>query len=246
MISLSVKSNLDTAIRQMWWMHPDAVKLAAAKALTFTALAIRDAEKAEMQRVFDRPTPFTLNSLYVKTATPIALTARVWFKGIRGDWHYLIPQVEGGDRRLKMFEKHLQRAGILPVGMFVVPGAGLKLDQYGNIPGGKIVQLLSAVQALPEVGYLANKSRRRGARRNRKTDNIFAGRPHPGMPLGVWQRSLSGLKPLIVFVKRPQYRKRFDFYGIARNVAEREFNNQFLRALRSASSAVGVPLAAAA
>jgi hypothetical protein len=244
MLSISMKSGIDEARQRLWWMRPDQVKLAAAKALTFTAIAIRKEERAEMQRVFDRPTPFTLNSLYLKSATPQRLAARVFFKDLGHPYHYLMPQVYGGGRELKQFEIYLQRRGILPPGEFAVPGEGAKLDQYGNMNRGQLIQILSALQAMPEQGYLANKSARRGARRNKKTDNIFAGKPHPGMPTGVWMRTIGGLKPLVIFVRAPQYRKRFDFFGIAKRVADREFVPQFIRALRSGSAVEQQPVAA--
>jgi hypothetical protein len=67
-----VKRLLDAQQRQM----PFAVALA----LTRTAQDVKRAEQAEMRGVFDRPTPFTLNSLFTKPATKQSLEARVWVK----------------------------------------------------------------------------------------------------------------------------------------------------------------------
>lgn len=244
MFTLSMQSNIKAATADLRGTR-EQIALATAKALTFTAERVHAAEKVELQRVFDRPTAFTLNSLYKSMAKPSRLEARVWFKDLRFKAHYLLPQVGGGDRPLKRFEQFLQRANKLPVGMFAVPGAGARFDAYGNMSRGQLVQALSALQALPETGYLANKSRRKGARRNRATDAIFVGRPRPGMPLGVWQRSgLTRLKPILIFVRSPRYRKRFDFYGIANNIAAREFPAILDRELMRSTSSRPASIAA--
>lgn len=248
MFTFSAKSSVDAALRDLR-MRRVNIPLAAAKALTFTAQDVQAAEKREIPRVFDRPTPFTSNSLYLKGATPARLTARVWFKDLRFKAHYLVPQVEGGDRPLKRFEKMLQARGLLPVGMFAVPGSRADLDAYGNISRGQLIKILSALNALPETGYLANRSARSAARRARSKKpkalvDYFVGRPSPKDPAGVWERvGKKGLRPILIFVKSPRYRKRFDFYGIANNIATRNFPVHFDRALASPSN---LNLAAAA
>lgn len=244
MFTMNVGSNVSEALRKFRSATAN-VPLATAKALTFTAQDVQTEERKEMGRVFDRPTPFTINSLYLKGANPSTLTARVWFKDLRFKAHYLLPQVEGGDRPLKRFEQMLQRIGALPVGMYAVPGERAKLDAYGNINRGQLVQILSALQALPETGYLANRSvasraRRAKSKRPHALVDYFVGRPKPSTPAGVWERvGKTGLRPVLIFVKRPQYRKRFNFYGIAGDVSKRMFTIHFQRALASpANSAV--------
>jgi hypothetical protein len=237
MFSMDVRSNIGEAVRKLSDRRVN-IPLATAKALTFTIQAVQAAEKTEMTKVFDRPTPFTLNSLYVQSATPSRLIARTWFKDLRFKAHYLVPQVEGGDRPLKRFEKFLQSKGLLPVGMFAVPGERAELDAYGNMSRGQLVKILSALQALPEAGYLANRSQRSAKRRRKQLVDYFVGRPKPAAPMGVWQRiGTTGLRPILIFVKAPHYKKRFDFYGIAVTVSNREFPLRLERALLSPSNA---------
>ena len=95
MLTITMKSNIAEVTRRFRDLHQEQIPLAVAKALTFTAERVRDAEKREMQRVFDRPTPFTLNSLYLRGATPARLESRVWFKDLRFKKHYLLQQVKG-------------------------------------------------------------------------------------------------------------------------------------------------------
>src|SRR3546814_12157740 len=53
-------------------------------ALNSTARDIREALRAEMPRVFDRPTPYTLHALTVRWATKDSLTAEVRFRAAAG------------------------------------------------------------------------------------------------------------------------------------------------------------------
>ena len=87
---------------------PQLANRAAELALDATAKAIRDEVKTTMPRVFDRPTPYTLNSLQVTPTHNHNMTAMVWFKDPdRMGQHYLVPQVDGGPRKLKGFERGL-------------------------------------------------------------------------------------------------------------------------------------------
>ena len=98
--------------------------------------------------------------------------------------------------------------------------------------GGQIVQILSALGAAERVsGFMANRTKR-SQRRNRNAPDYFVGRPGNGTgPRGIWQRVGSGARPILIFVKRPTYRRRFDFYGVANRVAQAEFEPLFRRAL---------------
>lgn len=48
---------------------PRRLNAVMATALTRTAQDVREAVRQELPRVFDRPTPYTLNSLFVRPAT---------------------------------------------------------------------------------------------------------------------------------------------------------------------------------
>lgn len=97
---------------------------------------------AEMKRVFDRPNRYTLNSLRLDSAKDDKLSAKLWFKEPnRMRQHYLIAQVIGGQRRQKGFEKAFGN-------MQFVPGAGAKLDAFGNISGNTILQIMSVLGKL--------------------------------------------------------------------------------------------------
>lgn len=199
---------------------------ATAVAMTNTAREIKTAEVAGMQAVFDRPTRFTLNSLFVRAAKKNDLVAEVDFKQGFGSipaYRYLGPQVEGGERAKKRHERALERMGILRSDEYAVPGAGLKLDPQGNIRGGEITRILSQLGAAETSGYAANitaRSRRRSVRRARGRYFVYRG---GSAPAGVYRRSGQSVMPVLIFVRSPRYTERLPFYRIAREVVRRRY-----------------------
>jgi hypothetical protein len=172
--------------------------------------------KIAMQKDFDRPKSYTLNAFYARTTTK-----RSWMqasveardnagKGTPG-WKYLTPEVFGGTRRMKRFERALQaKTG----GGFTVPGRGAVLDQYGNIPESEINRILSALGAFQEGGYLANRTARSAKRKGRRRRDYFiAHAKDGGRVLAIYRVVSSGhVEPVLVFTSRaPSYRKRFPY-----------------------------------
>ena len=150
----------------------------------------------------------------------------------------LAANIYAGTRKHKRHEIALNRAGILPDGMGIVPGDAAKLDQYGNMTGGQIVQIVAWFKAFGEQGYKANINDKGRARigRDKKSGQrgfaYFALQQKRGKLLpGVYQRFQtafgSAIKPVMIFVRMPSYRKRFDFYGVADRAARKEFARAF-------------------
>lgn len=236
MMRLEYKDNIDQVMRQTRRLARSKVPIAAAKALTFTAERVQDAEVRELERVFRKPTRWTLRSIYKRSATPARLFSSVWIKdeGYKGTpaSKYLQVHIDGGNRAHKRFEKALIHYGIMPADMYAVPGQRARKDSYGNMSRGQIVQILSALGAAERFsGYMANRTRNSAKRRKNQPD-YFVGRPGNGAgPLGVWQRVGTGARPILIFVKRPTYKRRFDFYGVAKRTADKHFEALFRRAI---------------
>ncbi len=214
---------------------PRQIAFATAKALTDTAKAVQEKQKREMRDVFNRPTPYTLDATYIKPATKEKLVAEVGLKNFASKAtpaiKFLAPNVKGGGRRLKRFEKALQAVGAMPAGFRAVPGNAAQLDQYGNIKPSQIVQILSWFKAFPEMGYRANMSDKRRASlqkgsKKRQGFAYFAGRPGNRLPDGIWQRYTfakgSAIKPVLIFVRHANYQAIYDFDYVSKKVAERE------------------------
>lgn len=251
MATISVKSNIDEVMRRLDDVAKRQVPFAASKALNQAVFKAAEATKKEIAKVFDRPTPWVLGGVRYVKSTKQKLSASVDFdfwgnKQTISVEQILKAEVHGGQRRHKRHEVALQRAGILPDGMGIVPGQAAKIDQYGNMVSGQIVQILAWFKAFGEQGYKANigeKGRERLGRDNKRTGAkgfaYFALQKKRGKLLpGVYQRFQFGhgsaVKPVMIFVRLPNYRKRLDFYGIAQRVALEEFNATFEAELRQA------------
>ncbi|WP_321914807.1 hypothetical protein [Paraburkholderia sp. J11-2] len=253
-----LKANIEDALGFSAKLFYNQIPYATARALTATAKAAQEAVQAEMKTQFDRPTPYTLNSVYTKPATKADLMARVWikddtYKGTPAS-KYLGPEIYGGDRSLKRFERALQARGLLPAGMVAVPGGAAELDQYGNVSRGLIVEVLSYLAAFGEQGYKANMSGRKRERLQRGTKtsrgyNYFVLLQREGkLPPGIYKRLAYGAdprvahlaygaaKPVFVFVKAPKYKPRLPFFEVAQRVGEARYEEEFVKAFEAAVS----------
>jgi hypothetical protein len=228
------------------------VPFAASVALNATAGRAQKDVQARMRQVFDRPTPWVVNSLRVKRATKANLVAELAFKdksSVENSRSMVEPHIAGADRRYKAMEARLFRAGLLPTGYNAVPGGGAKIDAFGNMSRGQITQLLNVLGTYTEAGYNKADARTRArlAKGNAKK-GVYgfvywvnpvagAGRPKHLQP-GVYQRVQTGfgtsLKPILIFVKRAKYRARLPFYAITEAAAAKHFEPEFNKAFEAA------------
>lgn len=241
---INIDADIDAFVARARRIERDDLPFVTAYALTKTASDIKNELVTVMARVFDRPTRFTLNSLYLKTATKTDLSAAVLFKDDAGSIpanRYLGPEVDGGHRVHKSHELRLIRAGLMRSDQYAVPGAGAKLDQYGNISGGEIERILSQVGAAEQfAGYKANATKRSLARAKRKgVGRYFAISGHGRLPDGIYlRRAAQSIVPVIMFVRRPSYRKRLPFYETAKDVFRAKFAAHFRQGMMVASGGV--------
>lgn len=260
---------------------PALLNRTVATALTRTAVHVAEAERREIDDVFDRPVEFTRQSIFVtpaqagSTRTGVTQDARgqtvVVNKGpntgpiqavvgIKNDtnrgrpaikwlqWH-----IEGGRRTAKGYEVLLQTANHLPPGMVTVPGRFAKLDSYGNVSRGQILQILSQLRidsyqgSTRSLQKLASSYEGRGVKslktrlraQQRRAGGEFVsfpngrGRLPPGiyrMRNSAWGRS--DPQPILLFVRRAQYEaERFDFFYVANLAIRRHLPQELGRAM---------------
>jgi hypothetical protein len=201
---------------------------ALADALNHQTNQARQALQSAMPDVFDRPTPWALNSIRILYAKPSAEPeAAIWVKDESGGKNpfsaedYLMPQVEGGERITRRSESYLREAGVLPAGRFVVPGAGARLDAYGNIQRGHLMQILSGLKALKRDGsdHSATDSKRSVRKGHAKAFFVLK---RGKTAIGIAERRGDEVAVVLAFVRQPQYRDRFKFFDIVRRVAEND------------------------
>lgn len=241
------------------------VPFAMSRAINSIAKGVVKAENEELSRAFDKPTPRTKNATkLMQFAKKTKLEAIVGiddgggnnrmnargFKGTIFPNKYLSAQIYGGARAPKRFEKALIAAGVMPAGMFAVfAKRSNALDQHGNIPASKIVQILSWFQAFPEgQGYRANMKKKTkanlaaGKRKGLKWGfAYFRGGKAVGLPDGIWERHYpngqagkSFIRPILIYVRSATYQVKFPFERIAQKHFDANWEKEADAALRYA------------
>ena len=225
-------------------LEREQLPFAAALSLTAAAQEVKKALVEEMRSVFDRPTRWTLNSVFIEPATKERMEARVWLKdekpdaGGTPDAEDLAPQIYGGGREYKGTEKMLYRRGALGSGQYVLPGDKLQLDRHGNIGRGKLTKMLSGAGLFTQEGYDANATD--STRSRRKGNHRFFLMRKGRAPIGIAERvgwgkgSRNNIRMVLVFGRRPSYSKRFDFFGSAEAVAQDVLPIEFEKAMARA------------
>jgi hypothetical protein len=230
-MDLSFESNIREWTAALTDLERNQIPFTTALALTQTAKGLQEYHRDLLPIIFDRPTRFTMNSLRVTPATKAIPVASVWFKdSTRAQSHYLLPQVEGGGRPLKRFEKWLVNRGLMSAGERAVPAKGLRLDAYGNISAGTITQILSQLAISPDAHQweTARSRKRAGARRAR----YFL--PKNGLPRGVWRQMGKRLEPVLIFVSTVNYQSRYRFFDLSNDYANAHFPRNFVDAMARA------------
>lgn len=191
----------------------DRDRFAVVKALTWTAKDAQSETGLHLDRVVDRPTPFTLRAIAIDPATKQNASARVYVRPIQA--RYLRWLIDGGQRRYKGFELKLR--GVNVVG-YAIPGNALALDAFGNI-------------SRSDIGRLQRELEKPSAQ-----TRYFIGQPkgRPDLPHGVYVRGEKSISPVLVFAQSAQYRPTFDFFGVTLRAIRARFPINLARALADA------------
>jgi hypothetical protein len=240
MFNVNIEDELPKLLEQLKGIEPAQWPKILSYAANKTGDYVLAGYKKDMPSFFDRPTPFTINSMYLQLASPSKLEASVQWKDPakgRSAGQYLQPEVSGGQRRLKGLEVGLQRVGQMPSGYYAIPSTSVQLDQYGNVPSALVRTVLRYLQAnndaedarrlakysrqstykfikgFGKTALNAQKASDREARAFKKKALYFTAQPNDGSHLGpgVYQRSGSSLVQLFAFVKQVNYNISYPF-----------------------------------
>jgi hypothetical protein len=238
----SVEFDLDHMIGKIDRLQFLEVPYAASVAVNRVAVLAKDAIRAEMPRAFDRPVPFTLNSLYMKVSTKTNLEAEVGLRDFAPKGNpaskYLAPQIYGGPAYATRFQKSLRFRGILAPNRYAIPtqSDNLRVNQYGNVSPGMYTEILYKLKAFRDMSAFSygkhSKVKRKGADIFAITERNTKSNLYPG----IYDRR--GIKnkegALFYFGKTPQFIGKFPFHRIGSDVAANNWNKQFGNALAMA------------
>jgi hypothetical protein len=245
------------------------VPFAAAVAITRTVKQGADDMRADFASKFDRPTRYTLNAVFSKPANKLNLTGAFGLKdaamlqksGGYSPADILGHHFKGGVSRFARYEQAFMRIGILGLDEDIVPGSNLReLNQYGGVPSGLIIKLISYFGAFSESGFKANATQASKDKLAKRTDRNTKGKRASKyaringvvyfysnergttrhLHKGIWAKTgIHGvdIRPILMFVKRGVYKKRFDlntYAAKARANFAQHFDASFKQALASA------------
>jgi hypothetical protein len=235
---------------------------ALSKTINDSLYSIKEDYLKSFETIFDKPNMNYLKTAFtVKKSTKTNLAGMIevspWDMG-KGQTPeaVLLHHVIGGDRPLKRFEKAMIGSGFMNSNMIAVPAGGAKIDQYGNIKGSFSSMLISYFGAYRKAGFDGNmkqETRDKMARyakiKKTKYDRKNKAKVINGVvyfmsnggkfAAGIWAKtghSGRNIKPVILFVRTPNYKKRFDFYGIADMNIQTNFKDRYAKNFELAMS----------
>ena len=238
----SVEFDLDHMIGKIDRIQYLEVPYAASVAINRVAVLAKDAIRAEMPRAFDRPVPFTLNSLYLKVSTKTNLEAELGLRDFAPKGNpaskYLAPQIYGGPAYATRFQKSLRFKGILAPNRYAIPtqSDNLRVNQYGNVSPGMYTEILYKLKAFRDMSAF---SYGKHSKTKRQVNNIFViteGNTKSNLYPGIYYRP--GMKnkegALFYFRDTPKFIGKFPFHRIGSEAAANNWNKEFGGALAMA------------
>ena len=209
-------------ISELRGLRTSVLPYAAATALTRCAKLGQASVISQMRSSFANPVPYTLNATRIEVARKDSLTARIAVKDVAGRGtrpeSYLLPEVEGGGRSEKGFERAMRLAGLMLAGERAMPGAGVQRDGPGNVSG-------ATVRTILRQATRSGKASKAG---------VFVGAIGKRQTRGVWERVNGRVRPLFIFTRSlPNYRPRLDFSGAVEAAVRENYATEFYKAAQS-------------
>lgn len=238
MLRMDIKFDLSGFKRYLTDVERDRMPSVIRNALNDTAKSGRVAVQQEMDRVFDRPTPYAKRGVVYDAATKENLKAAVVVTGDRTKGAlpataFLGPQIEGGYRSHKAFERQLIQRGMMKADEVAVPARETARDRYGNMRQSFINRFMADLQ-IDYRGAGATRVRTdQSVKRNRNYKRARFFVPQRGSSLfpGVWQRdpSTKAISPVVLFLRRDSYRIRLRLRDVVERHANAEMPRNFER-----------------
>jgi hypothetical protein len=246
----SFKTNFDQITASLKDLPEKQVAFAISLALNKAALGAKKRLVTEMSQVFDKPSPFILNSTFVLSATKRRLEVVIGHKKLVGRISaspILQAEIFGGDRSFKASELALKSKW--------VPSNLEPRDVHGNISGGTIKKILSGLSLAERYSgstqNISAASRKRQIARGSYRQFVVIkegnrGRLRPGVyeRKGAYETTVNGkikkdgistkrLKPVLYFINKTNYRVRYKFYDVVNNYFKENFNDHMKYAIET-------------
>jgi len=241
MTTININADIKEAQRALDVVSKRQIPFATVLMLNELAKSTKKRTEIDIKRNLDRPTNYAQRMMGVKFANKANLTSQVNVRGSvsGGETKVLGHLFAGGGRKGKGFEGTLVSKGIMPNGMYAMPGEGAPLDFYGNIKRSFIRQLidyLTANKVVKKSAQFENRQRKQVKGATSSQYFVVNQKKQGGLPLGIWQHigfgSGKALRPIIIFVrKEPVYDRYFNLGNAAQQVIARDARFEFDKAM---------------
>lgn len=241
MTTINIKADIKEAQRALDVVSKRQIPYATTLMLNALATSTKRRVEVDIKRNLDRPTNYAQRMMGIKYANKGNLTSQVNVRGSvsGGETKVLGHLFAGRGRSGKGFEGALVDRGIMPRGMWAMPGEGAPLDFFGNIKRSFIKQLisyLSSNKVEKKSAQFENRSRKQAKGSTTSQFFVVNQRKQGGLPLGIWQHigfgSGKALRPVVIFVsKEPVYDRYFDLDKTARDVVSEDARYEFDKAM---------------
>lgn len=218
-MKFSTQDNAKQVLKRLSDILKRQVPYATRIAINNTLKEAKPIQEKEIVSSFHQPVRRTRSAIFTLYAKPSRLVGELRVKdrapGGTPPSKYLAPGVFGGERRRKGIEVYLQARGFLQPDEWVVPSRVAR-NAAGNLPAGIYKKIAGSNLRDESSQYFYARIRGTG---------------------GIWKRSGRGgriIKPVLIFVRRPVYKKKYAFFDVAYRHAKRRYPPIFRRALRHA------------
>lgn len=212
-------------------------------ALTKTAKIAREHLKSKaIPKFIDNPTRFTRNGTFYTPAKPYKLESYVGFKDLQTgsgtpSGRYLLPLIYGSfGREQKPAEWLLKRAGVISQNEYIIPTGAtpLSFNAYGNVTGGKYVQMLSQLKSLRQIGSTQNVTNSSRARRGSNALTYFVATIGGSKGIYVRKRGVRAIRRVFHIVpKAPLYEEQLPLLDIVQTQVEDNYSEILVSMLES-------------
>lgn len=134
------------------------------------------------------------------------------------------PNIQGGPRKLKASEYRIQSVS-RGAGPYTVMGRNYPKNSYGNIPASVYSRMVSDIGAVPTAMPSAANNQAKAAK-------FFLMKREDGQEFIAERIGKNDLRTVLIFTnKAPNYKKKYDYYGVGREQVSYSLPRHFDRIL---------------
>lgn len=238
---LAIKTDMSDLDRKFALLleMPRTIEKAIVGAMTDTVKEVHAAQIQEMKLSLHMPTPWIQRGLKMslpygkdfmgksaRYGQTLANSGTFFEEGATGKSpnEVIRPHVQGGPRKLKASEYRIQSVS-RGAGPYTIMGRSYPKNMHGNIPASVYSRMVSDLGAVPTAMPKAENNQARTAK-------FFLMKREDGQEFIAERIGKNELRTVLIFTNNaPNYKKRYDYYGVGREQVAYSLPRHFDRIL---------------